>query len=83
MTLSAYNTVGLLMWFSSGKSQTIQKFGPRHTHVAATTGHGRVKARQTPWWLAANVGRSCYSTPGGGGTTCYNFQTGQTESFLK
>jgi hypothetical protein len=80
MTLSAYNTVGLLMWFSSGKSQSIQRLGPRHTHVAATTGHGRVKATPTPWWLAANVGRSCYRNSSGG-TTCVNLQTGQTMSF--
>jgi len=58
MTLSAYNAVGLLMWFSSGKSQTIQRFGTRHTHVAITTGHGRVKAIPVLLLKNPNVGRS-------------------------
>lgn len=85
MTLSAYNTVGLLMWFSygaqtnGGKGQTIRRFGPRHTHVAATRGNGRAKAT-----IAASlpqVGMSCYRNPAGGGTSCYVYDTGKTISY--
>lgn len=84
MTLSGYDAVGLLMWFSygaqtnGGKGQTIRRFGPRHTHVAATRGNGRAKAT-----IAASLpqgGRSCYRN-NAGGTSCYYYATGNTISY--